>query len=113
MKNNHQIALYVPSTKNVDQVADTSKYVSLVAKFFAVWFGGSTVQETEGYYWSDDLGKLIKEKVYRVYSFTGPIDEKTRQRVIGLAQLIKTRLSQEMVGVELLEYQSEGFLLVA
>lgn len=106
---NKQVALYVPTTHAIDQPIDTSRYVNLVAKFFAVWFGGSTVSEVQGYYLADS-GVLVKEKAFRVYAFTDSIDETTKQRILGLATLIKTRLAQESVAVELLEYQNEGLV---
>jgi hypothetical protein len=106
------IALYVPSTVNVDRPVDTAKYVNLVAKLFSVWFGGATIENKQGCYLSDS-GKLVNEPITRVYSFVETLDEQTKARVIGVANLIKTRLSQESVAIELIEYPtSEGMLFV-
>lgn len=109
MKN--QIALYVPSTVNVDRPVDSSKYVELIAKLFSVWFGGASVQNLDGFYMSDHNG-LVGEKVYKVYSFVEEIDQHTKDRVNAAANLIKSRMSQEYVTIEFLTYANEGMLFV-
>ena len=109
--NNH-IALYVPSTSNVDRPVDTAKYVNLVAKLFSVWFGGATIESVQGCYLSDS-GKLVSEPITRVFSFVETLDDQTKARVTGVANLIKARLSQESVAVEFITYPaSEGMLFV-
>ena len=62
------VAIYVPTTKHVDQAVDTTKYVSLVQTKFGAWFGGTTTQEAFGGYISSK-GDHISEKVYIVRSY--------------------------------------------
>lgn len=109
---NNQIALYVPSTVNVNEPIDSTKYVNLVAKLFALLFGGSTIESVHGCYIAKN-GELVSEPVTRVFSFVETLDDTTKARVTAIANLIKARMLQEYVAVEFITFvASEGMLFV-
>jgi hypothetical protein len=67
-----EAAVMVPSTRGANvpiSDEDFQKRVRKTEHFFSTLCGGFTSHDAEGGYWSDDKGKLIKEKVKRVGSF--------------------------------------------
>ena len=95
------IKIYVPSTVNVNQVANTEAGLIDVSTHFAKWFGGFTIIDGFGGWVSEALGR-VTEPVKIVYSFCdSEALEAHVQHVVNLAEKIKKLYSQESVSLEI------------
>lgn len=95
-----KVAIYVPSTVNIDVAIDNSDMVEKTAIFLSDLFGGCTSFEASGY-WITDNKKLIKEHPVVVYSYT--TEEKAREaeeKIIDFVQQMKKEMKQECISVE-------------
>lgn len=95
-----KIAIYVPSTIDIDQPVDNSAQVEKTARFLADLFGGCTAFEASGY-WIDSNKKLICEKPVVVYAYT--TEEKAAEAQEKIIEYVKTlciEMSQECISVE-------------
>ena len=94
-----RIAVYIPSTKNVDEAIDNSEYVDMSASLFSSCFGGATASENFGY-WEGSKG-LTKEQTTIVYSFC---DEKALEenldKVIDFCEWLCSELTQDAVSLD-------------
>lgn len=57
------VAIYIPSTANVDQVMDTSAHVTACQTFLASLFGGCTALPAKGSWVRQDNGQLVTEDI--------------------------------------------------
>jgi len=95
-----RIAVYVPSTVNVDESADNSVYLSTTARLLAELFGGSTSTPALGYWESDSKG-LVSEKVDIVYSYcTTEQLEASIDSVYAHCLYLKESMRQEAISLE-------------
>lgn len=62
------VKIYVPSTFNVDQEIDNSKYVDDTITILSKCFGGATTSKALGA-WVTSSGKIVKESVDICYSY--------------------------------------------
>lgn len=96
-----RVALYVPSTQDINHDTDNAAQVERVARDFCGWFGGATAQQSAGYWLSDTAG-LVREAVTIVYAAcTAAQLREHLPDVLQLAQQIKAEMQQEAVSVEL------------
>lgn len=96
----NKVAIYIPSTQDVNKDIDNSKEVDKIAEIFSGLFGGATSQPVTGY-WNSDSG-LVKENPVIVYSYCDDTQLKDNlNRVILEAKRIKQVFSQEAVSVEI------------
>jgi hypothetical protein len=96
----HSIKLYIPSTIETNKPADNSKQVDEAMKLFSSLFGGATSYEAVGA-WTDQGGKLVKEKIVVVQSFaTAKQVDENIMAVIKHAQHLKNEMSQEAISLE-------------
>jgi hypothetical protein len=98
---NHRIAITVPSTCEVSQMASTSmiaNWVNAVKMRFAEWFGGYTIQNGIGG-WKANSGELVEESVVIVQSFTDDDGLVNLPKVRELAAMVANGMSQECVAV--------------
>lgn len=110
-----EMAIYVPSTSDVDKVISDSemkKRVAEVSTYLSNIFGGYTSQETIGGY-VDSKGNLVNEDVVRVVSF-GATDkfEKNKAKILKKIAEWCSKWSQEAIGFEVegdLYYIPENF----
>lgn len=102
---NHRVKIVVPSTVNVDEVADTSAQVEAVATKLSRLFGGCTVRDANGYWLSDTAG-LVVEAVKEVESLTESLTDEQIDEVVKIAVDLKEELQQESV---LYEIDSIGY----
>lgn len=95
-----KIAIYVPSTVNVNESCNNSAMVRRVLSKLSELFGGATATPAIGGWMSSEAG-LVTEKITIVYSFC-----KAEQfgehfdEVLGLCEAIKREMSQEAVTLE-------------
>jgi hypothetical protein len=93
------VKIYVPSTLNVDIAIDAKKFIERVEYELSNMFGGCTSYETFGSYVSDS-GKLVREAVTVVNSFSTKIENEQMEMVIQICEWLKMEMSQECVSLE-------------
>lgn len=97
----HRVAVYVPSTQDVNHAADNAEQVQRVARELSEMFGGATATTARGFWVSDSAG-LVAESVTIVYaSCTDKQYHEQVPEVLRIAQRIKAEMQQEAVSVEL------------
>lgn len=97
---NAKVAIYVPSTTNVNEPCDNGAMVNNVMTKFSEWFGGCTSTPAVGG-WVSNSGALVVENVTIVYAFCTPDTfGKHFEEVYGLAVEIRDEMKQEAVTLE-------------
>ncbi|MBN1221419.1 MAG: cyclic nucleotide-binding domain-containing protein [Anaerolineae bacterium] len=95
-----EIAVYIPTTLDIDQSFDTTPYVKEVLAFMGERFGGATSSQAEGVWDSDETG-LVNEIVHIVRSFVTQKDLNERlDAVLKYVVKMKEELRQEAMAVE-------------
>lgn len=96
-----KVTIYVPSTKNINQEADTTEWVNACATLLSECFGGSTSSEALGY-WTSPTEGLVKEKTILVFAYCSDKDLQEKiDLVIELCERMKTELSQDAIAMEI------------
>lgn len=101
LEKNRQLSIYIPTTLNIDQPIDTTKYVKESLELFGNLFGGATKKTAEGVWKSAELG-LVNEEVYIVTTYSN--SEKINlymDEIINYAREMKIQLQQEAIAIEL------------
>lgn len=97
---NSQVKIYVPSTVDVDIVADTKKWIDDSLTLLSKCFGGSTATNALGA-WITATGKLVKEDVVICFSYAKEADlEASINEIYGFCLRMKLELKQEMIALE-------------
>lgn len=97
---NCKIAIYVPSTVDVDKPTDNSDMTRHVMLNMSEMFGGATSTPAMGG-WKAATGELIVEDVTIVYSYCTPEQAGEHfERIIALCKQIKRAMRQEAVTLE-------------
>lgn len=96
----HSVAIYVPSTTDVNKQADNAQWVDKVQSTLSELFGGNTAHNASGAWMSPDFG-LVREDVVICQSFADDLTDDNLQTVYDLANLVKSGMSQEAVSVEI------------
>lgn len=95
-----KVAIYVPSTTNVNESCDNSAMVKRVLAKLSDLFGGATATDAIGGWNSLECG-LVTERVTIVYSFCKSEDFANHfDEVLGICEAIKEEMSQEAVTLE-------------
>lgn len=95
-----KVAIYVPSTVNIDVAIDNSDMVEKTAIFLSDLFGGCTACDVSGY-WITQEKQLVRENPVVVYAYT--TEEKAREaeeKIIDFVQQMKKEMRQECISVE-------------
>jgi hypothetical protein len=96
---NHAIAIFVPSTMDVDQHADNAEQVQSTLSFLGDKFGGATSSDAEGVWRSEESG-LVTEQVTIVRTFVSKKALDTHlEDVLGFASDLKQVMKQEAVAI--------------
>lgn len=95
-----RIAIYVPSTVEVDKEVSNEKMVNSIMKAFSKMFGGCTAEEVKGG-WVTEQNNLVIEKVTKIYSNTIELNDSHIDAVIKIANIIKDEMKQEAVAIEI------------
>ena len=96
---NCEIAIFVPSTINVDNPIDNSQYVKATLAKLSSIFGGATAQQAYGG-WVADSGQLVTEKVTIVYAnCTSEQLENNIAECVDYARQLCKDMSQECISV--------------
>ena len=98
---NSKVAIYVPSTMNVNEECDNTQYVKNTIKQLSTWFGGATATPAIGG-WVSAAGEVVVENMSIVYSFctTEKLQEYAAD-IIELCKTIKHEMRQEAVTLEI------------
>lgn len=96
----HNIKVYIPSTKDVDAATDNSKYVTEALTLFGDLFGGATEHDAMGSWVSQTKGLVIEQvKIVESYASREQV-ENGLSKVIEFANKVKREMSQEAVSLE-------------
>lgn len=96
----HNVKIYIPTTKQVKESANTSDYVRKTLENFGTWFGGATSHNAHGA-WLSSVHGLVTEPVTIVESYaTNEQVNENIAKVIEWAKTIKKELDQEAVSIE-------------
>jgi len=100
---NGNLAIFVPSTVNVDENIDNAQFVNRFAKIFSQEFGGATITQAQGCWYSDSLNKLVKEDVTIVEAFgdNKDIESFFHWNLIPMAEQLRNEMTQDCVAVRL------------
>lgn len=94
---NAKVAIYVPSTTDVNVPTDNEEFVNKVMTKFSEWFGDCTSTPAVGI-WVSNSGSLVVENVTIVYAFCTPKSfEEHFEKVYTLATEIRDEMKQEAV----------------
>ena len=96
---NHALAIFVPSTLDVDEAVDNAEQVQSALSFFGDTFGGATSSDAEGVWRSED-SSLVTEQVTIVRTFVSKhaLDQHLDE-VISFASDLKRDMRQEAVAI--------------
>lgn len=104
---NHLVAIYVPTTMDVDRSADTSAYVERTLALLGQRFGGAFSMMAHGV-WRSDRAMLVGEAVHRVQAYaTEAALHQFLPELVRYVQALKRELRQEAVALEI-----DGHLLL-
>ncbi|MEW5957941.1 MAG: cyclic nucleotide-binding domain-containing protein [Chloroflexota bacterium] len=104
----HELAVYIPTTIEVDRSFDTTPCVQKTLAFLGEHFGGATSSQAQGVWDSEEAG-LVSETVYIVRSFvTQPEIDQHLNTVLDYVAGLKTELKQEAMALEV----DQKFMLV-
>jgi CRP-like cAMP-binding protein len=96
----HQVAIYIPTTVAVDQMADTSGYVERTLAFLGSQFGGATSTPAAGVWQSEVVG-LVREAVHLVQTYATSTDlHRHLPEVVNYVKMLKLELQQEAMALE-------------
>lgn len=93
-----RVAVYVPSTVNVDEEVDNTSYVHEVLKEFSEIFGGATAINADGAWVSNEKG-IVLEKNTIIYSFTNNLNNETIDKILNICQWLKDEMKQEAISL--------------
>lgn len=96
-----KVAIYVPSTLNVNEQTDNTTQVMNIIRKLSTLFGGATASDAVGG-WVAENGQTVIEKVKIVYSFC--TSEMLKQHIDSILQIcedLKSEMSQEAITLEI------------
>ena len=96
-----KITVYIPSTMDINQKADTKKYVDDCAILLSESFGGATSCEALGY-WSSPSAGLVKERSTMVFAYCSDADLQAKiESVLDFCEKMKAELNQDAIALEI------------
>ena len=96
-----KVAIYVPSTLNVNEQTDNTAQVMNIIRKLSTLFGGATASDAVGG-WVSESGETVIEKVKIVYSFCTSDQLKEHiSTIIAICEELKTEMSQEAITLEI------------
>lgn len=96
-----KVTVYVPTTKDINVVCDTSEWVDACATLLSNCFGGATSTETLGY-WTSPTAGLVKEKSIMVFAYCSDADLQDKiETVLDFCEAMKAELGQDAIALEI------------
>lgn len=100
LERTNQVAIFIPTTVDVDKAIDTAEYVERTLNFLAERFGGATSKEAQGVWNSDEVG-LVGEKVFLVHTYCTQADmNRYMDEIVEYVKALKIELRQEAMALE-------------
>lgn len=96
----HRVAIYVPSTININEPIDNTPYVKAATEFLAKLCGGATAYNALGSYMLNDE-TLVTESVTIVWAGCKQLTPDILNRLHSLATYLKKIMTQDSVMVEI------------
>lgn len=93
-----KVAVYVPSTFNINESIDNSFYVHEVLKEFSEIFGGATAISADGA-WMSKANGLVLEKNIIIYSYCDNLTNENVDKVLSICEWLKSELKQEAISL--------------
>lgn len=95
-----KVAIYVPSTVNIDVAIDNFDMVEKTAIFLSDLFGGCTACDVSGY-WITQEKQLVRENPVVVYAYTTEDKaQEAEEKIISFVMEMKKEMHQECISVE-------------
>lgn len=97
----HFVAIYVPSTVNVDKALDentANAAIESALRFLSTQFGGATALRANGGWVASD-GSLVTESVTVVYAYAAKLSRQQLRDIKAYALGLKAQLGQEAIAV--------------
>ena len=96
-----KIAVYIPSTVDVNKKCNNAKYVNEAKNLMSLTFGGSTVQNVLGSFITEK-NETVNEKINIVYSYcTSEQLQNNTELIIEFCEKLKIEMSQESIALEI------------
>lgn len=97
---NSKVAIYVPSTVDVDKTTDNEGQTLNVIRELSLLFGGATATKAVGG-WVCNNGQTVVEQINIVYSFCTTEQLSTHfEAVLGICNRLKKDMRQEAITLE-------------
>jgi len=93
-----RVAIYIPSTININEEVDNTFYVNEILTKFSEIFGGATAINADGAWVSNKKG-LVIEKNKIVYSYCDRLTNEKIDEVLNICQWLKQELRQEAISL--------------
>ena len=103
-----KVSIYVPSTMHDGPAPENvvNYYINDTLKKLSAMYGGATATTVFGSWYSQELNKLITEKITICYSFC---DEYDQEKLVAICNNLKTVFEQETISLEL---SDQGLMFV-
>lgn len=103
-----KVSIYIPSTMHDKPAPENvvNYYVNDTLKKLSCMYGGATATTAFGSWYSEDLGKLITEKITICYAFC---DDYDHEKLVAICDNLKTVFQQESISLEL---SDQGLMFV-
>ena len=96
-----KVTVYIPSTKNINEVINNTQYINQCATLLSECFGGATSTPALGYWMSNTAG-LVKENTTMVFAYASDTDLQANiEKVITFCENLKAELKQDAIALEI------------
>jgi hypothetical protein len=100
LERTNSIGIFIPTTTEANQKANTQPQIDKTMEFMAKRFGGATCKVANGVWHSEKLG-LIGEVVYIIHSYITQADmNRYLDEVVDFIKDLKNELAQEAMALE-------------
>ncbi|WP_017716232.1 hypothetical protein [Kamptonema formosum] len=96
-----KVAIYVPTTVDVNVPADTSLHVEQTRQLMTQLFGGATWNEQDGAYMSDVAGMVREKSIVVRSNTTTEVLDRHFLTLVGFVGELQYQLRQETMAMEL------------
>lgn len=101
LERQHKVAIYIPTTVDIETVADTGPQTERTLGFLAERFGGATRREARGV-WNSKVAGLVSEDVHIVIAHVTQADlNKHMDEIVEYVRQLKSELKQEAMALEI------------
>lgn len=94
-----KVAVFVPSTSDVNQVVDNEKYINETLELLSKMFGGASAEDVKGAWVSEQYG-LVVEEIKNVYAYASELNDENVGKIVEYCEKLKLELNQEAIGLE-------------